>query len=175
MALFGIGRLLQMSVSQILAHRHLCYFKTINFLQKWLQSSNIIYIVEFGIGLNCSRKIHSVPNRDKSYFKDLYPKHQAKWVQLNGKTLQVSKRSLSYLAKRDGCQIEPTCNVQPLGSQLAKLCYGPFPYKLNLKNENYFVLIIIDVQKLLFLNVCSCLQKLFQEATFLNIIFIYLK
>ena len=45
-----------MSVLKILGHRHLWYFKSAKILQKWLQ--NMIYIVAFGVGLRCPRKIH---------------------------------------------------------------------------------------------------------------------
>ena len=38
LAFFGIVMLLQMSVSKILAHRRLWYFKTTKILQKWLQT-----------------------------------------------------------------------------------------------------------------------------------------
>ena len=38
LAFFGIFMLLQMSVSKILAHRRLWYFKTTKILQKWLQT-----------------------------------------------------------------------------------------------------------------------------------------
>ena len=38
LAFFGIVMLLQISVSKILTHRHLCYFKATKILQKWLQT-----------------------------------------------------------------------------------------------------------------------------------------
>ena len=57
LAFFGIVMLLQMSVSKVLAQRRLWYFKTTKILQKWLQTC-MIYIVAFGVGLKCPRKIH---------------------------------------------------------------------------------------------------------------------
>ena len=48
--------LLQMSVSKILAHRHIWYFQNYqNFIE---MNSNMIDIVAFGGGLKCPRKIH---------------------------------------------------------------------------------------------------------------------
>ena len=38
LAFFGMFMLLQISVSKILTHRHLCYFKATKILQKWLQT-----------------------------------------------------------------------------------------------------------------------------------------
>ena len=47
---------LEMSVSKILAHGHLWYFKTAKIFIKL--TSNMIYIVAFGGGLKCPRKIY---------------------------------------------------------------------------------------------------------------------
>ena len=56
LASLGIFMLLQMSVSKILAHRHLWYFKTTKIL--WKMTSIMIYVDEFGVGLKFPYKIH---------------------------------------------------------------------------------------------------------------------
>ena len=45
-----------MSVSKILAHRRLWYFK--NYQNLMEMTSNMIYIVALGVGLKCPRKVH---------------------------------------------------------------------------------------------------------------------
>jgi hypothetical protein len=57
LAFFGIFMFLEMSVSKILALRRLWYRKTTKIWEKWLQTW-FTYIVGFGVGFKCPRKIH---------------------------------------------------------------------------------------------------------------------
>jgi len=45
-----------MSVSKILAHRHLWYFKITKTIIE--MTANMIYTVALGVGLKCLRKVH---------------------------------------------------------------------------------------------------------------------
>ena len=56
LAFFGIFMLLKISVSKILAHGRLRYFKTTNFFLE--MTSNVIYVVALGVGFKCPHKIH---------------------------------------------------------------------------------------------------------------------